>query len=428
MPYINDYGARPWSEVINEVGGGIRGAIAQKQQRDDVEEQRGRAEAEQNRALHPATQKWAQKVLSGEMTAAQAAVAAHTEIDGMQGQAPTGGSPAPDPAMMSSGGKLGDTGQDQGMMPPAPQPQQGLRSAISEPERPFTVRDAQDLEKLAPVMAASQRRSGTGVSEADAEARIAAKGEQERKTLAEKEGGRNDRLGRTLTSRENTAEKTRQARAAEVIQKHDEKIATLNNALDIAIRHNESAEKVAAIRSEAQLIASDDSAVAKELSSIMRDDALDEDNRRHLADANNRRAELRARVGSALPVPSYGGGNAVQGPAAPGVPVPPVRGAPLQPDASTPEIPPVIPNLGVPPAQPGGKPLSVTKAVNEPAPGTTYGPPVSDPSALPARKDSTKGPRMVKMRFPSGNVHDVPADQADAVAKSKGAVIVSGVK
>lgn len=416
MPYISDYGARPWSEVINEVGGGIRGAIEKRQATDAADELKAKGEAEQNRALHPATQKWLQKVLSGEMSPTEAAVAAHQEIDAGQAPASAGSTQAPDPSMMGSGGKLGESGNDQGQMPPTPQPQQGLRAAVSQPQRPLTVRDAGDIEKLAPVMAASQRRSGTGVSETDAETRIRLKGEEERKTLTEKEKGRNTRAGNAITSRENMQQRQLDARAAEAVVRHEDRISALSNALDIAIRSNASAAQVAGIKAEAALIASDDSSVAKELSSIMRDESVSEDTRRLAADANNRRAELRARIGSAQPVPSYGGAGQPEGPAAPGVPL----DTPTIPGGEN--LPPEIPNLGVPaksPAamqQPGKKPLPVTVPVSEPP--NTYGAAVPDPSALPARSEGS-----VKMKFPDGSVHVVSADKV-AKAKIKGGVEV----
>lgn len=427
MPYIADYGQRPWSEVINEVGGGIRGAIAQRQASDEADVQKETARQEQNRALHPATQKWLRKVMSGEMTPAEASVGAHSEIDALQGQAPAdaAGVQAPDPSMMASGGKLGSPGVDQGQMPQAPQPQQGLRAAIQAPERPFTVRDAGDLEKLAPVVSAARQRPG-GLSESDAESRIRLKAELEGANTDKKEAGKTARAGAGITSREHMQNKQLQARAAEAVTNHEDKLSAIKGRLDVAIQNGASAKEVAGIKAEAMLIASDDSASARELQSIMRDDKVDEDTRRLAADANNRRAELRARIGSAQPVPSYGGPGAVQGPAAPGVPIPPTGAAPLAPSPQTPDIPPVIPNLGIPPALPTSKPVQ--------EPPAAYGPPAADLNALPPARGGQRGTpvpaksKTVKMKFPSGSVHDVDLADVDAMAKNKGAVVVQGSK
>ncbi len=74
MPYITEAGARPWSDVINETGDRVRGAFQDVRQHND-------RVAEGNRAVHPTSQKWLQKMLSEGMDPAEAAAQAHAEID-----------------------------------------------------------------------------------------------------------------------------------------------------------------------------------------------------------------------------------------------------------------------------------------------------------------------------------------------------------
>lgn len=81
MAWEPDFGQKSPVDLVhsgvNAAAGGLR-EYAAKQAKSE----------EENRALHPLTQKYFQKVMSGEMTPAEAAVAAHTEIDANQNGIP----------------------------------------------------------------------------------------------------------------------------------------------------------------------------------------------------------------------------------------------------------------------------------------------------------------------------------------------------
>lgn len=364
MPFISDFGAMPNAEAVNQTGDRIRQAWQQGQARDAQEQ-------EQNRLLHPATQKWLQKVMSGEMTAAQAAVAAHSEIDAQGFQSPD---------MQASGGKLGDA-TEQGMGAPQMPPPQSLREAATAPMPPMTVRDAGDFERLAPAAGALRPRSGTGVPESDMEARIRLKAELDDKALTKKEAGKGARLTQTLTSREVMAQKEIEFKAAKMVQDREVALQGIKAKLDIAMQRNATEREIAAIKIEASKILAADSANARMLGSLMEQTPdMDEAIRRNNANADQANAELRARVGTAIP--DAGAGGPASGLTGGQSLVP--EGPAQEMNQSTPDIPPVIPNLGIPP------PLPNRTEVKEP-PAAQYGPPAADLSALPPAKGGKTG-------------------------------------
>lgn len=154
---INQSGDR-----IRESLGGMYGRIQQNQ--------------ESSRLLHPATAKWLQKIVSGEMSPAEAAAAAHNEIDGGTG----GGMPPPQKL-----GGAGEQGRGGGMNQAALTPE--AQSLINNPEQQsaqprFTQRDLADAYKVSQT-AAPQMRANTAYN-----------AEQGRNYRSDNtEAGRNDR-------------------------------------------------------------------------------------------------------------------------------------------------------------------------------------------------------------------------------------------
>lgn len=170
MPYINDFGAKPWTEVIDNVGTGLQNVLQRNANIDTQRENEQKAETEKNRLLHPATQKWMRKIMTGEMTPVEAAAAAHQEIDSISGPPMVSGGQAPQPGStgkLMTPGDMGDTSQ-----PFAGNPQaapSGLAAARAPQgsayqDRPFNVQDAHDAVNLAPLERAQRPDPVTAIN------------------------------------------------------------------------------------------------------------------------------------------------------------------------------------------------------------------------------------------------------------------------
>lgn len=173
MPMYSDAGAGNYAGVINAAGDRIRDQlgqnIAQSQQR-----------ADQNRLLHPSVNTWLQKVMAGEMTPAEAAAAAHAEIDGASGGSmPSAAQRLGEPGEQGMGGaaqvRTVPVGRSEmggynlpmmaGEPPPTPMPHMseppGLtRGGMGGAAAPMTQRDLMDAQRVGSIAAPFQRIAG----------------------------------------------------------------------------------------------------------------------------------------------------------------------------------------------------------------------------------------------------------------------------
>lgn len=166
MPMLSDAGFGRYADVINGAGDRVRQGMQAGQEKDA-------AAAEQNRALHPATAKWLQKVMNGEMSPADAAAAAHQEIDSSS-----------QPSRLGNSGEQGHGG----MLSPAslsPSAMSTLNSGMTG-EVPMTQRTLGEAQGIAKV--------ATPYVKADAQrdvARTTATGKTDAATI--NQGGANER-------------------------------------------------------------------------------------------------------------------------------------------------------------------------------------------------------------------------------------------
>lgn len=197
MPFLSDAGAGNYAAVINGAGDRMREQYGQNIQQDQMRQK-------ENRALHPAVQKWLQKVMNGEMTPAEAAAAAHQEIDG-SGQ--PGGMSAPpmvqatEPSRLGGPGEQGQMGGMQGAAGGAPMPATrqpspyggGMQGAATE--RPMNAMDLQDAQRVGS-MAAPYARMETQKS-------IATGNNTSRETIAQTNNeGKNSRQDKAMKYKE----------------------------------------------------------------------------------------------------------------------------------------------------------------------------------------------------------------------------------
>lgn len=245
MPYLSDYGMGGLVDSVRHVGSGIRGAIGGYMDRSREVEQEQRALDEQNRVLPTNLNKWMQKVMSGEMTGAQAAAAAHDE--GASSPATVDPTRLTDDEGPSSGATVGAEGS---MIPQQKVP--SLRGAVAAPvinrEPPmYTVRDLGYAQKIA----AMQKDMRPPVDHMELE-RLRQEGRDRNTKVLE--GGRNARAENALMSREEAAEKMLAFKYWEVEQRARMKIQELEASMErlkLKTASNEDIEKAKILMQEA---------------------------------------------------------------------------------------------------------------------------------------------------------------------------------
>lgn len=303
QPY--DYGFRPWSSVIKEGGEAVRGGIDSAFAGVRAGQARAAKTEEENRALHPLTQKYYQKVLSGEMTPAEAAVAAHTEIDANQNGIPDSQEQLPataPPSYMGGGGpESGDhmtepaasggyglptnvapsmergVGPDAGQEMDRPLAQSslrtgGMRATAAQPPPqpampPLTVRNLPELEAISRDVAARRQARNNTLTDEQWRDREDIKTQNKIK-VEEKKGGN------ALTLEDKKAETKKdlfkqgleQAWKIEW-QRHLDRLQAMKDELDIATLKGDG-EAIARIHAEAVRYAADQGVVGKIRSSI----------------------------------------------------------------------------------------------------------------------------------------------------------------
>lgn len=386
QPY--DYGFRPWSSVIKEGGEVVRGGIDSAFAGVRAGQARAAKTEEENRALHPLTQKYYQKVLNGEMTPAEAAVAAHTEIDANQNGIPDSQEQLPataPPSYMGGGGpESGDhmtepaasggyglptnvapsmtrgMGPDEGqnMDPPLAQSSLrtgGMRATAAQPPPqpampPLTVRNLPELEAISRDVAA-RRQTGLsynqrlGLKDKDVEGKVTVEDVKAKnaEALAGVKATFAEKMQKArLEGRATEVEAQLAQRNSEMWLKYIERLQDFKNRIEVA-EINGRHQEAAALKSQASAFYKANVAGAADITNTLPFLAND-------PEARGMFGELRSRASSV-----YGEIAATE--------------------------------VAVPPA-----------AKNGPA---------------------TSGAKSFKMKFPDQSVHNVPADKVEA-AKKKG--------
>ncbi len=404
MPYIDPY-TGGLANAINSAGDRVNGALDEVSAYRSAEAARGRAETEQNRALHPETQNWLKKVMSGEMTPAQAAVAAHGAIDAQQ--VPMG--PVPEASPGFAGGKLADDGAPSNTAlasygapnsgPSLAQPQSYAQPPPPpEPRTPFKVRDAADLAKLAPLADATRNRN-TGMTF------------EERKALeGVKTGGRIEVEG----------------------VKGAQRSAGARSAQDFKLEYQKRAEQGIGDRQKNQLAQKRwDTTLRMETALAVANAQLEQIRMGHgdstaLAILKLKADQLNTDKGI---VKTEVGSNAeiFDDPEAAAI-----RDAKMKEiDEGTIALKKAIEQLENKPSAGSGSVEITSKkkgpAAAVPAPGTApkgeVAPPsqaLPDPFALPTRKDKGPAAQSINMKFPDGKVHPVSRDKVEAARRKGG--------
>ncbi len=419
MPFISDYGAGSTADAINSAGDRIRGSF-------DAARQRDAASAEQNRLLHPKTNAWLQKVINGEMTPAEAAAAAHSEIDGEKLL-------ARDPSKLGEYGEQGMTAPPGGMSPKPPlmptsvAPDSGMTA-------PFTARDAEDAANIGKISSSSagakanlqyvKNQGNMGVQSLRNEGNVATTGmkvkgageraglraetsdkdREERKRAAQAKIGLERDKMREMTGRANRALELKDRLAKEgKIDKQTQQVFDRDAKEIMNIRNNITRLQAEKLRGAAQGLDVD---AETELNNEI-DTNLEHMNML-LEDLEKAQDASQTQLGSRQSLPAQAGSA-----------IPPPKGA---------VGPSYRPNQTMGP-QPGVPPLRQGAEVREPPMGAGGGSPLPDPSALPERRGSNTGaaqptdgtPKFINLKNKkTGQVAVVPADKVAAAESAPG--------
>ncbi len=253
------------ADYINQAGDRINGALDERRALALQDEEKAKKEADMNRVLHPATQKWLSKVLTGEMDPVSAAAAAHQEIDY--------GTPSGPPMPMDVG--VQGPASTSKLIEPGEQGA-GIQSSYGAPARPapaprpaprlFTQRDVGDLNQIAPF--ASAMKPAAALTYDQRVGLEGKKGEEARKTV----GVKTDALSAIKDAHDARISMTADKRLAfdyyDAMLKHQDRLDALMTELQKAREGHASAKDVAVLQQNVKIAAAEIFATAKNTSSI----------------------------------------------------------------------------------------------------------------------------------------------------------------